>query len=241
MDAMIFAAGLGTRLKPITDTVPKALVKVGEKTMLERTIENVKLDCVERIMVNVHHHAPIIRQWLKTHYPEVLISDESEFLLETGGGLAKVIRDFNPGDNILVMNADILSDIKLDIMAKKHVDSGSDITLVAFRRPTSRYLLFDNHRLMRGWTNITTGEFRPAKAADMKLQPLAFGGIHILSRNAQNKLLEYSAGRTKFSIIDFYIAFCNNLSIRAFIPEQPFTWIDIGKPESLALARQTVV
>lgn len=238
LDAMIFAAGLGTRLRPLTDSCPKALIEVGGRTMLERAIGMATAAGARRMAVNIHHHPPMMRRWLAGHAPEVAISDESAQLLDTGAGLAKALPLLGAEDT-LVINADILTDLDARAMTEVHRSSGADVTLLAARRNTSRYLLFDSEGRMRGWTNTSTGETRPAGLqAGGALARLAFGGIHVVGRRAAARLAAYCAGRGPFSITDFYIDCCGELDIRAYLPPGPFTWIDIGRPDTLAEARR---
>lgn len=237
LDAMIFAAGLGTRLRPLTDSCPKALIEVGGMTMLERAARRAGESGAERIAVNIHHHAEIMRIWIGEHCPDLLVCDESDRLLDTGGGLAAALPMLTAEDT-LVMNADILTNLLLEPMIKSHKRSGADITLLTANRETSRYLLFDEYGHMRGWKNYASGEIRPHDLPDAdKLYRLAFGGIHIMSRRAKNVLSAYATGKDIFPIMDFYIDICGTLDIRSYVASDPYTWIDIGRYETLELAR----
>lgn len=236
--AMIFAAGLGTRLRPLTDTCPKALIEVGGKPMLQRAIDAARCAGASRIVVNIHHHAPMMRRWLEEHCPEAAISDESDQLLDTGGGLAKAGALIGEPDTLLVINADILTDAPLDSLADFRRSTGADVALLAWDRESSRRLLFDASGGMRGWKNMSSGQVRPASLTDADaLTPLAFGGIHAMAPRAIRRLQQYAMGKGAFSITDFYIDCCTELDIRAFTPQAPFTWIDIGRPASLEKAR----
>lgn len=160
--AMIFAAGLGTRLKPLTDKMPKALVPVGGVTLLEHVITRLKAAGYVRIVVNVHHFASQIVDFLAANDNfgvDIRISDESEQLLETGGGVRKAIPLFADDEPVLIHNVDILDNVDYNWFARQHL-SDEDAVLLVSRRATSRYLIFDNAMRLMGWTNTTTGEIK---------------------------------------------------------------------------------
>ena len=165
MKAMIFAAGLGSRLKPLTDTMPKALVPVAGRPMLEHVILKLKASGFTEIVINIHHFGEQIIDFLKANNDFGLtlhISDERDLLLDTGGGIRKARRFFENSDEpFLVHNVDILSDMNLKELYDFHLRNGSVATLLASRRKTSRYLLFDVERRLRGWINKDTGQVRP--------------------------------------------------------------------------------
>ena len=159
--AMIFAAGLGTRLKPLTDTMPKALVRVGGQPLLWHVIMKLKKAGYERMVVNVHHFANQIVDYLAAHDHfglDIRISDETEALLETGGGIKKALPLFDPESPILIHNVDILSNLDLNALP---MDAP---LLVVSERKTKRYLMFDDEMRLQGWTNIETGEVKGEKA-----------------------------------------------------------------------------
>lgn len=166
--AMIFAAGLGTRLKPLTDTMPKALVPVGGQPLLYHVVMRLKEAGFERIVVNVHHFADQIIDYLKVNENfglDIRISDEREQLLETGGGIKKAMPLFDPNSPILIHNVDILSNLDL-----RRLPMDAPL-LVVSQRQTKRYLLFDDDMRLQGWTNIETGELK-GPVADTHLSPL---------------------------------------------------------------------
>jgi len=241
MKAMIFAAGLGTRLAPLTDTCPKALITVGDRPMLQRVIERLRDAGVSEITVNVHHHARMIKDYIASHDfgVPVMVSDESDRLLDTGGGVAKAAPLLRGDGPIVLYNADIYSDFPIEEMIGRHMASGADVTLLADSRETSRYLLFDSHGRMKGWRNLSTGEIRSPFPADVLAdsRPLAFGGVHVINPSVLDRLKGYSQ-EEKFSITSFYIDVCATLDIRAYTPSCPYNWIDIGRPASLARARE---
>ena len=161
--AMIFAAGLGTRLKPLTDTMPKALVPVAGRPLLDINIERLRQQGYNRFVVNVHHFAQQIVDHIATHYaepqPHILISDESEKLLDTGGGLKKAAPLFSDDEPVLIHNVDILDNVDYEWFSRQH-QPDEDAVLLVSRRKTKRYLLFDNSMRLMGWINTETGEVK---------------------------------------------------------------------------------
>ena len=240
--AMIFAAGLGTRLRPLTDHKPKALVEINGVTMLERVLRRVIDAGCDDIVVNVCHFGEQIIDFLaaKNNFGVTIhISDEREALLDTGGGVLAA-RQWLEGDgDILIHNADILTDFNLNSMMEFHAQSGADATLLVKPRNTARYLLFEQDK-MCGWTNVQTGEVKPQGLVydAEKMQALAFGGVHIISPSIFNTLEHYSS-EPKFSITPFYIDNCNSLKIKGYQPKESYQWFDIGKPETLTLAENS--
>lgn len=247
---MIFAAGLGTRLKPLTDDRPKALVEVAGKPLLAHAIERVRDAGASRVVVNVHHFADMVIDYLRNHDfgVEILISDERDLLLDTGGGILKAFQDglFNDG-KILVHNVDIVSDINLKSLA----DSQPRGTILCVaRRDTTRYLLFDERHCMQGWTNIKTGEtilsncqqknIVTKEQNNANLQRFAFQGIHVINKDLFPLLQQYASEvGDVFSITKFYIWACSRTPIHAF-DTTGIPWVDCGKLESLSLAEQII-
>lgn len=236
---MIFAAGLGTRLKPLTDTMPKALVPVGGKPLIEHVLTKLIAAGFNRIVVNVHHFAPMIKGWLAGHEfngVEILVSDESDMLLDTGGGLKKAAKLFCPDAPVLIHNVDILSNVDLRKLYDTHADN--DATLVVSRRQTSRYLLFDRDMRLYGWTNIKTGEVKspyPAlKPADY--EQLAFSGIHVFSPRLFKQMAAFPK---KFGIIDFYLKVCRDCNIRGY-EMKDLHLMDVGKIDTLSEAESFI-
>lgn len=241
MRAMIFAAGLGTRLRPLTDLRPKALVEIDHRPMLEHLILKLKREGFREIVINIHHKGEMILDFLKSHDDfglDILVSDERQQLLDTGGGILKA-RDFLKGAPFLVHNVDIVSDIPLQDLARQHSSSGALATLAVSSRKTSRYLLFDKGLSMRGWQNIQTGEVLPL-GTDLEqahLTPLAFQGIHILEPDVLDLMGEGTPWTGKFSIIPFYTDICQSHEIKAF-QTGAYKWFDIGKVETLLTAQE---
>ena len=242
MRAMIFAAGLGTRLKPFTENHPKALLPLAGRTLLQWQIERLKAAGITDIVVNIHHFGQQIIDYLLQNNGfgcKVLISDERDALLETGGGLLKAAALLGNSEPVLVCNVDILSNIDLGqfIAAHRQEDLA---TVVVSDRETQRYLLFSGEGKMRGWTNKKTGEFRPASAADEDLVPLAFSGMQIVESAFFSELRHTQAEKgDKFSLIDAYLSIVTRQAgvIRAYMPKQ-YKMMDVGKIDQLGEAEQ---
>lgn len=241
MKAMIFAAGLGTRLRPLTDHTPKALVPVGGVPMLQHVLLRLKAAGFTDITVNIHHFGQQIIDFLKAndHFGlEIHISDERDLLLDTGGGILKAKPFLEGNEPFLVHNADIMTDIDLGALYRHHLEQQADATLVVSQRETSRYLLFDAQQRLQGWTNKQTGEVLPA---DLDLTaahytPLAFSGIHVISPTLYRWMGE-APWCGKFSIIPFYAAICREARIQAYQPEQ-MHFFDVGKIATLRQAEE---
>lgn len=238
---MIFAAGLGTRLKPLTDTTPKALIPINDHPLLELTIKKlVRSGCTE-IIVNVHHLAEQIINYIESKKWDVpiKISAETDQLLNTGGGLFNAEKLFTQDSSpILIHNVDILSNANLQDLYQNYMHSSCDAMLLVSKRDTQRYLLFDDQMYLKGWINIATGEIRsPFPDLDIdKLNKFAFSGIHLFSPTLFKKKNEYEK---VFSIIDFYLKECRNIKIMGVI--QPnLKMLDVGKIYSLKQAEEWV-
>ena len=269
MRAMIFAAGLGTRLKPLTDTLPKALVPLAGKTLLQWQIERLKAAGITDIVVNVHHFPDMIINYLRENDNfgcRIAVSDERDMLLETGGGLRKAkelltslpLQGESEGAPILICNVDILSNIDLPTLLKAYNPEEMGVVVVS-PRDTQRYLLFDETNRLCGWTNIATGEIRPASLvsslnilpptgeADLQakptyqlqrsdLSPLAFSGMQVLNPRIFDVMDKVVAEKgDKFSLIDLYLSIAEKEILRAFIPEN-YRMMDVGKIAQLSEA-----
>ncbi len=234
MKALIFAAGLGTRLKPLTDTMPKALVPINGTPLLELVLRKLIASGFDEIIINVHHFADQIIDFVKQHNSfgvRIEISDERDALLETGGGIKKASWFFDDGKPFLVHNVDILSNIDLKELYDYHRSHNGIATVVVSNRDTARYLLFDSNLRLNGWTNIKTEEVKsPFETLDVSsCQRLAFSGIHVISP----KVFDLMSGcDRKFSVIDFYLDIAAKETIKGFVPEN-LTMIDVGKIDSL--------
>ena len=237
---MIFAAGLGTRLKPLTDHMPKALVPVAGKPMLEHVIGKLKSAGFDEIVINVHHFAHQIIDFLKAKDNfgiQIWISDESEELLDTGGGIKKAAPYFD--EPFLVHNADILSNIDLKAMYNYHLTSSNDATLLVGPRKTVRYLLFDEGNRLQGWVNKDTLQTKPEGFVyhPEVQKEYAFGGIHVISPTLFKYMGDGWTG--KFSIMDFYLRTCHEALLGGYVKED-LQLIDIGKLDTLAKAEDFI-
>lgn len=233
MTAMLFAAGLGTRLKPFTLNAPKALFPINGKPLLQRNIEFLKSYGICNFVINVHHFAEQIISFLdKNHNFDVhiQISDERDELLETGGGLLKA-RELLGNQPFLVMNADILTDMPLDEFIKFHLDVKPLVSLAVSDRKSTRKLLFDNEMRLCGWKDLRNNE---SIISNPKFQyELAFSGIHII----QPEFFELNTFQGKFSIMQPYMHLMASEKIVGY-DHIGYRLIDVGKPESVASAEK---
>jgi NDP-sugar pyrophosphorylase family protein len=251
MKAMIFAAGLGTRLKPLTDNMPKALVPLAGKTLLQWQIERLKAAGITDIVVNVHHFPDMIINYLRENNNfgcRIAVSDERDMLLETGGGLRKAKslllevgsrESGNSNEPILICNVDILSNIDLPTLLNAYNPDEMGVVVVS-ERDTQRYLLFDEENRLCGWTNIATGEIRPASLASspnsLIASRLAFSGMQVLNPrifDCMDEVVEKKGD--KFSLIDLYLHITEKEILRAYIPEN-YRMMDVGKIAQLSEA-----
>lgn len=233
MKAMLFAAGLGTRLQQITKDCPKALVKVQGKTLLQHNIEQLKRHGCTSIVVNVHHFAEKIIQELDQHQNfgiEIIISDESEHLLETGGGLLKAAPHLQGSEPFIAYNVDVLSNINLQKLYRQHLQNKALATLAVRDRKSSRYLLFDKNKELCGWENTKTAELKMSKATESPQQK-AFSGIQVISPEVFNLIRQ----KGRFSITNSYLELAKKHRIAAYEHNQDY-WFDVGKPERLLSA-----
>lgn len=232
MKAMIFAAGKGTRLKPITNQTPKALVKIGGQPMLWHVLKQMERANVKEVVVNVHHLGHKIEEFLSELDTEIkcIVSREYDELLETGGGLKKAIPLLKTSEPFFIANADILSDLDFVTFKSLHSKLRPLVTLVVNERESTRKLLFNREGILCGWANKVTGEKIISRNSD-ELVEKSFCGIHI----AEPELLDMITESGKFSILKTYLRLAENHEIRYY--EQPqLKWIDIGTPEKLAEA-----
>lgn len=233
MKALLFAAGLGTRLKPFTDHHPKALAEVAGKTLLEHNIRYLQGFGIRDVVVNVHHFAEQIEEVLLRNDnfgSHVEISDERAEVLETGGGLLKALPLLRAEESFVVMNVDVLTNLNLDTLIATHKVNGNDATLAVMHRKSSRYLLFDESLQLCGWRNEKTGGEKLPRATG-SLTPFAFTGIQILSRH----LVEAIPQSGKFSLIEAYLALANSHRICGY-DHTGDVFLDVGKPEALLAA-----
>ena len=228
---MVLAAGLGTRLKPITDIMPKALLPIGGKPLLEWQLEKLRAAGIREVVINVHHFAERIMDYVAAHNSwgmQIQFSDEREMLLETGGGLKKAAALLGNDESVLVCNVDVLSTIRLEDLIAAH-DPKSLATIVVSQRETQRYFLFDKDGRLSGWTNLKTGEVKPEGLETTGLERLAFSGMHVVSPEIFRVMKDYP---DRFPIVDFYLDQCQEHVIKAYVPDD-YRMMDIGKIDSL--------
>ena len=235
MKALIFAAGLGTRLKEYTSDKPKALVQLAGKPLLQHVIEKLMAHQITDITINVFHFADQIISFLENHPfsgTQIHISDEREELLDTGGGLKKAELFLAGSEPILIYNVDVISNLDLNLLENDHRASGSLATLVVRQRETSRYLMFDQHFQLAGWKNFSNGETIISREDIFSgAKPFAFSGIHIV----QPKIFKLISEEGKFSIMNLYLRLAQTEAIKGFVDTSTI-WMDLGKPEQLQLA-----
>ncbi len=237
MQAMILAAGLGTRLQPLTKHTPKAMIKVGQHPLLEITIRRLIKYGFNDIIINVHHFADQILQFLeeKNYFNiNITISDERDQVLETGGGLKKA-RPFFRAAPFILCNTDIITNVDLKKMYDAHLEKGALVTLATRHRSTSRYLIFDEENMLVGWQNIKTGEVKMCRAQKGKLELRAFSGIHVIDPG----LFDLMTQTGKFSIIDVYLKAAADHQIYSYNHDSDI-WMDVGKKENLEAAHDII-
>jgi NDP-sugar pyrophosphorylase family protein len=231
LKALILAAGLGTRLMPLTANIPKALVCINGVTLLEIAVKKLAGEGFSEIIVNVHHHAGQVKEFLEQHhFPgiSISISDESDLLLDTGGAILKARWFLDGKEPFLVHNVDVISDISLEGLLANHLVRGGMATLSVIDRQTKRYFLFDNALKLIGWTDTGTGEVRWAGDPVQQAKPLAFSGIHMISPEIFRLIEE----KGRFTIINTYLDLARTQSIYGHL--QPGkTWFDLGKPAQI--------
>ncbi|MCX8522383.1 nucleotidyltransferase family protein [Chryseobacterium formosus] len=234
MKALIFAAGKGTRLKPFTDHHPKALAKVNGIPLLERNIKYLKGFGITDFVINIHHFGDQIVTFLKENNNfgcKIEISDESNELLETGGGLIFAKEFLNHGEDFLIMNADILTNINIDDFVKYHKEIKDFVTLAVSDRESSRKLLFNDDLVLRGWLNIQSGEQRLAEF-NKGFRPLAFSGVHCINPVIFDKIKRTG----KFSVMEEYLDLMQTEKIHGFVHDSIL--VDVGRPESVIEAEK---
>ncbi|MCX6243727.1 MAG: nucleotidyltransferase family protein [Bacteroidetes bacterium] len=225
--AMILAAGLGTRLRPVTDRIPKALVEIGGRTLLETAVLHLAEHGIKEIIVNVHHFAGQVIEYLeqkKNFGLDISISDESDQLFDTGGGLKKAAWFFGDGEPFIVRNVDVISDLDLSAMMDFHKQSHTLVTVAVRKRETSRYFLFDHDGRLCGWVNVKTGEkiicYEPAGETEM----LAFSGI----QEVDPAIFQLIKEEGKFSLTTLFLRLAKDHLIKGYMDESN-VWKDVGK------------
>lgn len=233
--AMIFAAGLGTRLKPWTERHPKALFPVNGKPLLQRNIEYLQSFGITRMVINVHHFASQIVDFLEEHHYfncDIVVSYEKDEPLETGGGLKKAASFLAPYNPFIAINSDILSNLDISAMLQFHLRFRPLVTLAVTDRPSSRSFLFTKENQLCGWRNHKTSEQRITIPGSDNI-PKAFSGIQIIDPVIFGLMFEEG----KFSLVDLYLRLAANQSILGYEHSGDLL-VDVGKPESVHIAEQ---
>lgn len=238
MKAMILAAGLGTRLRPLTDDRPKALVEIGGRTLLEIAIARLRAAGVTEIVVNVHHFAASVRQFLreKNHFGMRIEIAQEDILLDTGGGLKNVAPFFledRRHEPFVLHNVDVLTDIDLAALLAFHRERHALASLAVQKRVTSRYLLFDQDGLLCGRRSGEGGEPERVRPA-VHWEARAFSGLHVLSPRIFAKMQEVGA----FSVIDAYLRLASTGETIVGFPADAYYWRDLGRPDQLQQAEE---
>lgn len=239
MIAMLFSAGLGTRLSPLTDTQPKALVKVLGKPLLQHNIERLIDAGISHIVINIHHFSQQIRDFLDANNNfgiDIILSDESERLLDTGGGLKKASTILKEHNTILLHNVDILSNIDYRNLIEYHNHTKAIATLAVRERDTSRYLLINEKDQLNGWENTKSNDIIYVNTPDTELKRVGFSGIHIISK----QLLEYLPDSNQFNIIQWYLKVAQSQPISTYNHNSSY-WFDIGTLSKLKEAENHLI
>jgi NDP-sugar pyrophosphorylase family protein len=240
MKAMILAAGLGTRLRPLTDSRPKALVEVGGRTLLEITLARLREAGVTEVIINVHHHAQMVADYLRANGNfglPIEISREEDLLLDTGGGLKKAAQFFLEGlgsldQPFILHNVDVITNIDLKRIVRRHEEKGALTTLAVQKRDSSRQLLFDDEMTLCGRRIHGRPDEIARKAAVS--QPWAFSGIHVISA----RLLKMICEEGVFSIIDVYLRLAAKGELILGFPADEYYWRDVGRLSDLKQANE---
>lgn len=236
MQSMIFCAGLGTRFKPWTDTHPKALALVNGKSLLQRNIEYLQSFGIRDVVANVHHFAEQVEQAIVENdgwKSNVLVSDEREVVLETGGGLLKAKDLFIPGQPFVTCNADILTNLDINKLITFHKENKALISFGVTNRQSSRYLLFDESNRLCGWRNTKTGEERISIPKEGLIQK-AYSTVVVFEYDIF-RLMEEKGFSGKFSLIDVYLSLAAEYLIMGY-DHSGDKLVDVGRPESVAVA-----
>ena len=235
---MILAAGLGTRLKPLTDHKPKALVEIEGEPVLEILIKNLRKQGFDNIIINVHHFADSVIKFInsKDFGVKIVISDESDELLDTGGGLVKALpllfeKDDEP---VLVHNVDILGNAQLKQLIDSHKKNNAFSTLLISERESGRKLIFSQDFELKGWHNLATGEYRPEKPSISNIKEYAFNGIYVMNKEAISEM-NTLCGKGKFSVMEYFLHPLRKGKTIGVV-QKDLELIDIGKPATLAQA-----
>jgi NDP-sugar pyrophosphorylase family protein len=232
MKAMILAAGRGTRMKPLTDSMPKALIKVQGVPLLEHCIKYLKFFGIYEIIINVHHHAEQIIDFLNKNGNfglQIVISDERDELLETGGGLYKARWFFNDNMPFVMMSSDVITNLNLEDLCAYHRRYNPIATLAVKQRTSTREFLFDENNDLCGWRNNTTGEIRWSRAVS-NFKAISFSAIHVIDP----VIFELITEKGIFSITDLYLRLAGERIIKGYEHNESL-WFECGRIENLDL------
>ncbi|UCH15597.1 MAG: nucleotidyltransferase family protein [Bacteroidales bacterium] len=237
MKAMILAAGEGTRLKPLTNNIPKALLEIKGKPLLEHTINYLKHFGVDEIIINVHHFAEQIIDWLrdkKNFNIRIELSDETDKLLDTGGGLKKASWFFDDNAPFFLTTVDVITNLNLNKLYEFHIKSGALATLAVKKRPSTREFLFDKDYCLCGWKSNTTGEKTLlVEEKNVKLS-IAFSTIHVISPS----IFELITEEGPFPITGLYLRLAKEHTIKGFVHDESF-WMEFGRIENIEKAEKS--
>jgi NDP-sugar pyrophosphorylase family protein len=236
MKAMILAAGIGSRLRPLTDTRPKCLLEIQGVTLLEHTIRYLMYYGVDEIIINIHHHADQVVGFLESHNNfsiRICLSDERNGLLDTGGGLKKAGWFFDDGQPFFLTASDVITGLDLHALLQFHLNRRALATVAVKDRPTTRNLLFNKDMQLCGWRNNQTGEIRWARETSDPL-PLAFSTIHVIDPALPGLMTEQGA----FSMIDVYLRLAATRAVYGF-DHSDTPWFEFGRIENLARLNQS--
>jgi len=237
MKAMIFAAGMGKRLGTITQNIPKALVDINGKTVLQLAVEKCTASGFNDIIINVHHFADLVEEEvmrLNNKGFNISVSDERDMLLENGGGLYKA-RKFFDNNPFLLYNVDIISDLDLSALYRLHTEKKCLAALAVRNRPGNRFLLVDSQGQLRGWRNRSTGEQILTGLTEEELTEIAFSSMHIVEPEIFNYMSEGI-----YTMIDLYLRLAGEHTIYTLKHDEGY-WVDIGTPESLEYVRKLLI
>jgi MurNAc alpha-1-phosphate uridylyltransferase len=233
MKAMILAAGLGTRLRPLTNDRPKALVTINGITLLERLIIRLRDNGFHQLIVNAHHFSGLIENFIANNDFGIPVSVSTEKdLLDTGGGLKQARWFFDTNQPFLLHNVDVLTNLNYRLLFEQQKQSNSLAALAVRKRDTSRYFLFDRQMQLAGWQNRVSGEEKIARPNASAYHPYSFMGIHVISP----ELFRYFPQENRFSVVDLYLNLAQSGSIISAVDCSHAAWLDVGKPEQLQQA-----
>lgn len=244
MNAIILAAGFGTRLRPWTDRHPKALVPVAGVPMLQRVLRRLENQGFKNVVINTHHFSQQIKDFIcHYHSPlDIKISDETDRILNTGGGVLRALAMFDNDEPVLVHNVDILSDAPLKTIYDSHKESGRDISLITSPRQSSRKLIFDKSGKLAAWHDLKSNIYRPEGfRKDDTMVEHAFSGMYVIDRNVLESLSQYSEmiEDEAFPVMDYFLWVKDKIKIGE-MPLEALHLIDIGKPDTLAGAESFI-